>query len=222
MKRLIMIIAVFPCLMTAQTPVDSLHSWDYYFSLGGGFSLTNGIPQDIYQAGNSNVQIGIWIERTLSSKFSVLSGLELEQISYSFDGLVEERDGKVNIIQAPDGVKYTQLYNRNICVPLQVRWYSKDIQNATNFYLQGGLRMAYGWNATFNYREGGESQSNSLSPALAPVIVSTELMIGFKGNYFTNFDLLNASSLGLILTLNPIFDDALPLQPLHFTWRFMF
>jgi hypothetical protein len=222
MRRIFMTLCILPGLIAAQALNDSAKSWDYYISIGGGFSTTRGIPQDIYQAGNSNVQAGVWIERKISTKYALLSGVEIEQITYSFDGLVDEDNNTLNVIQAPGGVKYTQLYNRNISLPLQVRWHYKDSQHSENLYLQGGLRVAYGWNATFSYREGGESQNNNLTPALAPVIVSAEFMIGFKGNYFSNFDILNASSLGVIATLNPIFDSALPLQPFHFTWRFMF
>lgn len=54
-------------------------------------------------------------------------------------------------------------------------------------------------------------------------LFQAELMVGFKGQFFKRFDLLNASTLGLMYRFTPMLNEgSTRIFPLHFTWRFLF
>ncbi|MEL6539026.1 MAG: hypothetical protein AAFQ98_26655, partial [Bacteroidota bacterium] len=63
----------------------------------------------------------------------------------------------------------------------------------------------------------------SLSEYITPTTLQVEFMLGFKGQFFKNFDLLNASTLGFMYQVNAKFGEgSTEVYPLHFTWRFLF
>ena len=81
----------------------------------------------------------------------------------------------------------------------------------------GAFRTAY------SYRSNGEDDGLYLSEFTHQTIMQLELMIGFKGQFFERFDLLNASSISLMYQLSSMFkQEAGAITPLHFTWRFLF
>lgn len=199
-----------------------------YFSFGAGVSLAQGLPADIYQDGNSNVQIGVQFEKTLGSRFSAITGIEIEQNIYNFDGFaqVDETGNGISIQRAGDDIKYTKVIQRNISLPIQTRVYYRPnlSRNTSNAYLQGGLRISANGSTSFSYRSDNETFSDDLKPNATAYNLQAELMIGFKGNFFKNFDLLNASSIGVIYQFSQMFDErsSQNIRPIHFTWRFLF
>ena len=103
--------------------------------------------------------------------------------------------------------------------------------DSRNMFIQGGLRLTQslaflGNESTetyYFYRSSGENQSISLENFANQKGLQIEMMVGFKGQFFKKFDLLNASTLGFMYQLNPMFEEnSTELYPLHFTWRFLF
>lgn len=199
-----------------------------YFSFGAGVSIAQGLPADIYQDGNSNVQIGVQFEKTLGSRFSAISGIEIEQNIYNFDGFAQadEMGNGISIQRAGDDTKYTKVIQRNISLPIQARVYYRPnlSRNTSNAYLQGGLRISANGTTSFSFRSDNESFTEDLKPYANAYNLQAELMIGFKGNFFKNFDLLNASSIGVIYQFSQMFNErsSQNIRPIHFTWRFLF
>lgn len=220
----ILAISLFSLSVMAQSTANFQPYWRGYFSLGAGLSFTQNINENIYEDGHSNVQLGFLMERSFHRRWSVLSGVEFEQITYSLDGAFSLNEQELELVPADAGRKYNRLYNRNFAFPLQVRYYFADNRHKdkAGMYLQGGARLAYAWNASYQYRQNDESQNINLSDALQRFIVGAELMLGFKGNYFSSLDLLNASTLGVIYQASPVFEGSTSFSPLHFTWRFLF
>lgn len=234
MKKILLILVSLICFLhvgISQTSNSSIEHEPYfrtYFSFGAGVSLAQGIPTAIYQDGHSNVQIGIQFEKTLNHRFSLVSGLEIEQNVFSFDGNIGEQgdEGDFQITIADNDIKYTKLTQRNISLPLQARIYYRPntSKSSSNAYLQGGLRISANGTTSFSYRRNNEAISENLKAFANAYNLQAELMVGFKGNFFKRFDLLNASSIGVIYQFTQMFDDrALQnIRPIHFTWRFLF
>lgn len=200
--------------------------WSLYLSFGGGFSQLTGVPDPIYQDGHSNAQFGVLIERSLHKRVSLVSGVEIERITYNLDGVFQLLDDKaVQLSQAAPGVKYTRLTQSVMNVPLQARFYLRDnmSRNTKNAFVQLGTRVSWSGNE-FSYRQAGEEQTRSLIDGSRSFIWHAEFAIGFKGDFFKCFDLLNSSSLGVRYAINPMFSDEsnVDLHPIHFTWRFIF
>ncbi len=213
--------------LCAQSAFEYETHWNYYFSFGAGPSILHDFNSDVYQDGHSNVQFGLLVERSLNQHISILSGVELERMSYAFDGvLIGGEDAPLRVAPAPDGLKYAGITRNNLALPLQIRYYFKPNfdRDVPNIYLQGGVRFGLNGGSEFNYREGGESHSVDIANYTNNRILSGELMIGFKGAYFENFDLLNASSFGVIYQFTPLFaqSDQNTVHPIHLTWRFLF
>jgi len=201
--------------------------WNYYFSFGGGFSQLSGIPSDFYEDGHSNVQLGMYLERGIASRLSLLSGLEIERATFSLDGqFLLQDNSSVELKPASEGMKYTRLGQSSINLPLHFRFYLHEnkTRSTPNAYLQLGARLGIG-NTQFTYREGGEKYSVDLAEGSRRFIWQGELMLGFKDNFFSCLDLLNSSSIGVIYSISPIFESHSSkgdVRPIHFTWRFIF
>ncbi|MCU0436897.1 MAG: outer membrane beta-barrel protein [Raineya sp.] len=216
-------------ISNAQTDtISSYHKhWNYYISFGGGVSLMRNVPQDIYQDGHTNLQAGFFIEKSLNKRFSIISGFEIERNNYSLDGQFIQNQNSLTLMIAPNDVKYTKLSDFIINLPIQSRIYlhKNNHKNTSNAFLQTGLRIGLVGSTSFSYRQSNEKFSESLKDYTKPLIYQWELMIGFKGDFFKKIDFLNASTLGFIYQLSPIFDKQSltnQLTPIHFTWRFLF
>lgn len=206
-----------------QAQDSELKKYDYYLSLGAGLSILNNVPSAIYQETHSNYQIGIFGERNLNEKYSLLTGIELERAIYSFDGAIFPSNGELEISIAPDGMKYTKLYTFTIGVPVHGRYYFKpNLNDQTNVFLQGGIRFNIAGSTDFEFRENNEVFEEPLSEFHNNFSLQLELMIGFKGDFFDKLAILNSSSLGVIYQAQPIFESGTNLRPIHFTWRFLF
>ncbi len=205
-----------------------------YISFGAGSSILRQFPSDIYFAGSNNLQLGLMYERAFHHRFSVVTGLEFEQVTYNFDGDLQFNSNTgFTLIEAASDKKYTGLRQRNLAVPLQARFYflENNAADSRNLFVQGGVRLiqsldflgAESLATSYYYRSEGASESLSLSDYTNQTGWQLELMIGFKGQFFKKFDLLNASTLGFMYQLNPMFDDnSSEVFPLNFTWRFLF
>lgn len=207
----------------AQQDVEKQKKYDYYFSLGAGTSLLNNVPSNIHQESHSNYLVGFFLERNLNERYSILSGVELERSIFSLDADFEGFQRRMNINLAPDGLKYTKLYTFNIGIPLHARYHFKpNINNQSNIFLQGGLRLNFAGSTYFEYRENNETFEESLSSFQNDFSLQLELMIGFKGDFFDKLAILNSSSLGIIYQTQPIFESGTNIKPVHLTWRFLF
>lgn len=230
---MLVLVNILPTFAQDNTESFKKHN-NWYISFGAGSSMLRQLPSDIYFAGSNNLQLGVMYERALHKRFSVVSGLEFEQVTYNFNGDLESNtDGGFTLIRAGNDKKYTGLRQRNLAIPLQGRYYFLDnnAADARNMFIQSGVRFtqsldflgAEGFETTYFYRSRGESESISLSDFTNQTSLQFELMVGFKGQFFKKFDLLNASTLGFMYQLNPMFgDNSTEIYPLHFTWRFLF
>jgi hypothetical protein len=230
---MMLLVCLSPTLAQNNTENFKIHN-NWYISFGAGSSILRQLPSDIYFAGSSNLQLGLMYERALHKKFSVVSGIEFEQATYSFDGDFEKNtDEGFTLIPAGNEKKYTGLRQRNLAIPLQFRYYflNNYAAGTRNMFIQSGLRLTQsldfteveGLETTYFFRSLGEDESVSLSEYANQTSLQLELMIGFKGQFFKNFDLLNASTLGFMYQLNPVLgDNSTEIYPLHFTWRFLF
>lgn len=233
-----LLLAIYLVTFTATHAQDNVGLFkkhnNVYISFGAGSSILRQFPTDIYFAGSNNLQLGLMYERALHKRLSIVTGLEFEQVTYNFDGDIHfnSNDGFA-LIPAPFDKKYTGLRQRNMNLPIQARLYFLDNNTAgsRNMFLQGGVRLMQSLDflgaeileTSYYYRGDGENQFISLSDYTNQTGLQLELMIGFKGQFFKNFDLLNASTLGLMYQINPMFDDnSSAVYPLHFTWRFLF
>jgi hypothetical protein len=204
---------------------------NFYFSFGAGSSLLRQLQSTIYFHNSNNLQLGVIFERAINKRFSLISGIEFEHTTYNFDGDLQFKpDGGLNIIEAGPDKKYTGIRQVNVAIPVQGRYYflknlSKD---ARNIFLQGGLRVTQsldflGIGTSFYYRSLGDNKAISLSHYTHQTGFQCELMLGFKGQFFKKFDLLNSSTLGFMYQINPMFQKkSSQVFPLHFTWRFLF
>lgn len=227
----LLIISVFTAALAQESPnVFTKHN-NLYFSFGAGSSRLRQFQPDIYFHSSSNLQLGLMYESASHKRFSLVTGVEFEQATYNFDGDLQfGPNGGFNIIEAGPEKKYTGLRQVNIAVPAQIRYYlfENTTADTRNMFFQGGLRIAQsldfmGFGTTFYYRSNSENESISLSDYTNQTGFQLELMVGFKGQYFKKFDLLNSSTLGFIYQLNPTFkENSSQFLPLHFTWRFLF
>ena len=216
-----------------KTEVFEKHN-NYYISFGAGSSVLRELPEEIYFSGSNNLQLGLLYERAFHKHFSFITGAEFEQVTYSFDGDIHFNSTTgFDLIAAGTDKKYTGLRQRNIAIPLQVRFYllENTSPEERNMFIQSGVRITQtldfagseALQTHFYYRSNGENESHSLSDYTNQTSLQWEFMIGFKNQFFKNFDLLNASSLGFIYQLNPMFkDNSSDIYPMHFTWRFLF
>ncbi|GEM_PF-944364 len=233
---LVLVLMVVNGVVAAQNNPDGFqkHS-NLYISFGAGSSMLGQFPSDIYFSGASNLQLGAMYERALHKRFSIVGGLELEQVSYNFDGDIDlsSSSSTLTIIQAGPEKKYTGIRQRNIALPLQGRFYFLDnnAAYAKNMFLQSGVRIVQSLGFTgsesletsYYFRSSDSSEEVSLGDFTNQTALQWELMVGFKGQFFKNFDLLNASTLGFMYQLTPLFKDgSTEVYPIHFTWRFLF
>jgi hypothetical protein len=197
-----------------------------YFSFGAGVSLLQGVPDDFYQDGHGNVQIGLMKELPFNKRVSFLTGLELERLTYNVDFYPVLDENNNNFVQAPDGIKYTRIFQNSLNLSTQARFYFRENskKETPNIFLQTGFRGGYNLSTTFAYRENNENQSINLSDIASPFNVQAELMLGFKGNYFEKLEILNASTFGVTYQFNnPLSAGNVEnIRPIHLTWRFLF
>lgn len=196
----------------------------FYFSFGAGLSVPNGLTNSFYHDGSTNVQLGVSHELSLTPRFSWMNGVELEQNDYNLDKWVIVAE-HLFIDNPIDQAKYTRIIQRNISLHTQLRYYFSDNleKSSAAMFLQGGLRATLAGPTNFNYRMSGEPEEIDLGGFTNSIYLSAELMIGFKNDFFENFDLLNTSTLGFIYQMNPMFINTnFDVYPMHFTWRFLF
>jgi len=204
-----------------------------YISFGAGSSILGQLPEDIYFDGSNNLQLGVMYERAFHKRFSWIIGLEFERASYNINADVDFISADMlNLVQAGNEKKYTSIRQNNITIPIQGRFYFLENYNAAsrNMFLQGGLRLVQSlafvsddFGTTYHFRSNGENTQISLSDFSNQRTFQMELMIGFKGQFFKKFDLLNASTLGFIYQFTSIFKNgSTEVYPVHFTWRFLF
>ena len=236
-KRLLMAITAFiifiPIYAQEGTDVFNKHN-NLYISFGAGSSLLRQFPSDIYFSGGNNLQLGVMYERAFHKRFSLIAGIEFEQVTYNFDGDLQfTSNAALDLIQAGPEKKYTGIRQRNVALPIQGRFYFLDnnSSDSRNMFLQGGMRLVQsldfvgseGLGTTYYFRSNGENETVSLSDYTNQTTVQLELMIGFKGQFFKRFDLLNASTLGFMYQVNSTFKEgSTEIYPLHFTWRILF
>jgi len=197
-----------------------------YFSFGAGVSFLQGVPNNFYQDGHGNVQIGLMKELPFNKRVSFVTGLELERLTYNLDFFPVLDENNQSFIQAPDGVKYTRVFQNSLNLSTQARFYFKEnsSKQTSNIFLQTGLRGGYNLSTTFSFRENNQNQSINLSEVARPFNLQAELMLGFKGNYFKKLEILNASTFGLTYQFNPPLSagNVENIRPINLTWRFLF
>ena len=236
-KRFLMAITVFiifiPIYAQEGTEVFNKHN-NLYISFGAGSSMLRQFPSDIYFSGGNNLQLGVMYERAFHKRFSLIAGIEFEQVTYNFDGDLQfTSNSALALIQAGPEKKYTGIRQHNVALPIQGRFYFLDnnSSDSRNMFLQGGMRLVQsldfvgseGLGTTYYFRSNGENETVSLSDYTNQTTVQLELMIGFKGQFFKRFDLLNASTLGFMYQVNSTFKEgSTEIYPLHFTWRILF
>ena len=233
LASIILFVIFVPLHAQETTDVFNKHN-NLYISFGAGSSMFRQFPSNIYFSGSSNLQLGAMYERAFHKRFSLLAGLEFEQVSYNFDGDLQlNSNATLDLIQAGPEKKYTGIRQRNIALPIQARFYFLDnnASDSRNMFLQGGMRLVQSLDflgsenlgTTYNFRRNGENETISLSDYTNQTVVQLELMIGFKGQFFKRFDLLNASTLGFMYQISSTFEEgSTEVFPLHFTWRFLF
>lgn len=197
-----------------------------YFVLGAGTSLLRNVPDNFYQDGHSNMQIGVMKEIPFSKKHSFMAGLELERLMYNLDFFPIDEEEGIIFIQAPKGVKYTRLYHSSINLSIQTRFYFREnnSKQAPNIFIQTGLRGGYNFSSVMTYRENDQDESLNLSDIANPFNLQIELMLGFKGDFFKKLEILNASALGLTYQFGAVLEAGKVnhIKPIHLTWRFLF
>lgn len=197
-----------------------------YFSFGAGVSFLQGVPNNFYQDGHGNVQVGLMKELPFNKKISFITGLELERLTYNLDFFSVLDENNQTFIQAPDGVKYTRVFQNSLNLSAQARIYFREnsSKQTSNIFLQTGLRGGYNLSTTFAFRENNQNQSINLSEVASPFNLQAELMLGFKGNYFKKLEILNASTFGLTYQFNSPLQagNVENIRPINLTWRFLF
>jgi hypothetical protein len=208
------------------TPSKKPYKSQTYFSFGAGVSFLQGVPDNFYQDGHGNVQIGLMKELPFNKRVSLVTGLELERLTYNLDFFPVFDENSQTFIQAPDGVKYTRVFQNSLNLSAQARIYFKEnsSKQTSNVFLQTGLRGGYNLSTTFAFRENNKNQSINLSEVASPFNLQAELMLGFKGDYFKKLEILNASSFGFTYQLNrPLTAGNVEnIRPILLTWRFLF
>ncbi|UJP65547.1 outer membrane beta-barrel protein [Mongoliitalea daihaiensis] len=197
-----------------------------YFSFGAGVSLLQGVPDNIYQDGHGSVQVGFVKELPFTKRFSFMSGIELERLTYNLDFFPNLDENNETFIQAPDGIKYTRVFQNSLNLSTQARFYFKanNSQETSNAFLQTGLRAGFNLSTTYSFRENDQNQSINLSKVSDPFHLQAELMLGFKGDYFKKLEILNASTFGVTYQFNSLLTakNMGTIRPVHLTWRFLF
>ncbi|WP_299523737.1 outer membrane beta-barrel protein [Winogradskyella sp.] len=207
---------------------------NFYISFGAGTSVLRDLPSDIYFDGSTNLQLGFMYERAFHKRFSFLTGIEFEQATYNFNGDLDfNSNNGFDLVRAGPDKKYTGFRQRNLTAPIQGRFYFMDnnASDSRNIFIQAGLRLTQSLDFIGNdsfetyyfYRSRGKDESIMLTDFVNQRRIQLEFMFGFKGQFFKKFDVLNASTLGFMYQLNPIFtSDSTAVHPIHFTWRFLF
>ncbi|GAB2621576.1 hypothetical protein [Belliella aquatica] len=208
--------------LTSKKPYRS----QTYFSFGAGVSFLRGVPNSFYQDGHSNVQIGLMKEMPINKRVSFVTGLELERLIYDLDFFPILDENNQAFTQAPDGVKFTRVFQNSLNLSAQTRIYFKDnsSKETSNIFLQTGLKGGYNLSTTFTYRENDQNESINLSNVASTFNLQAELMLGFKGNYFKKLEILNASSFGVTYQFHSPLKarNVENIRPLNLTWRFLF
>ncbi|WP_194778099.1 outer membrane beta-barrel protein [Pararhodonellum marinum] len=197
-----------------------------YFSFGAGVSFLQGVPDNFYQDGHGNVQIGLMKELPFNKRLSFITGLELERLTYNLDFYPVMEENTNIFIQAQEGVKYTRIFQNSLNLSTQARFYFREnsSKQTSNIFLQTGLRGGFNLSTTFAYRENNENQTINLSDLASPFNLQVELMLGFKGNYFKKLEILNASTFGFTYQFNSPLTagNVEKIRPINLTWRFLF
>lgn len=235
-KAILTLLIILVCIdLTAQEKPDEFQKHNnWYISFGAGSSMLNQFPSDIYFAGSTNLQLGAMYERAFHNRFSLIAGVEFEQVSYNFDGFTDVASPSIlNIVQAGPERKYTGIRQRNIALPLQARFYflSNNTADSKNMFIQSGIRLVQSLDfigaddlgSIYYFRSNEERNQILLRDFVNQTSLQVEFMIGFKGQFFKRFDLLNASTLGFMYQFTPLFKEgSTEIYPIHFTWRFLF
>lgn len=200
--------------------------WKFYISLGFGISYLNGLPEEIHKDRLSNFELGTHFEKTITRKFSAITGLEYESISYSIDGAFEVQNGIGQIILAPPSYKFTKIDQKNLTVPLLARFYfiQNNSYETKNAFVQAGVKFSQNLSSNFIYRQSGERFSNSIRNYTNNTLVAGEISFGFKGAFFDKFVIINGSSFALAYQFTPLIkgNDEQKIRPMHLAWRFLF
>lgn len=212
--------------------------WDNKVSVGFGMCYILNMPGGIHNIISPNMQLGYLIERRINEKFSLISHLECDFLSYSFDGYLSNSPNNTTIIsQAPDGIKYPGMYQVTIGGNIQGRYYFKTrtFEDKTckegscikegKWFVQSGFRCVTPLYSDFHYRLNNSYKVKNLNNPVNPVVFQYELSIGIKGQVAGIFSILNCYSVGLIYQFTPIFNEniiAPKLNPLLLTTRIYF
>ncbi|EIM77113.1 hypothetical protein A3SI_07449 [Nitritalea halalkaliphila LW7] len=191
------------------------------------------MPEGIYQDGGVNFQLGVQLERRLSKRFSLVSMLEYEGISYSINALVQPVGGDEGaVLQTPlAGEAFPRIQKGNAALGLYGRYYvfQREPRDACDFgrgvFIQGGARVAQALFARNSFVLGSTRSANSIQEFINPQVLQFELAVGFTGEFPSVLALLSSSVLGINVQATPLFREqmSLPvLNPVHLTWRFVF
>lgn len=213
------------------------NNWSVSGSLGFGYSFIPNMPSDVYNHNGENIQVGFLAERAINSKFSLISHLEIDWLNYSFDGYLQRNSSNNNIslIQAPSGVKYTEIHQMTVGENLLCRYILKTVNykepnmdnnrnclKSGSIFIQAGFRLATPIYSVYYYRENNIDKSIPLGSYVNSLLLQTEVSIGAKGELKGIFSILSSSTIGIIYQFNPIFNEngAAKLSPIHISWRF--
>ncbi|MBW3466988.1 hypothetical protein [Arthrospiribacter ruber] len=214
------------------------NQWKFNGSFGFGYSTITNMPEDIYNQGRENIQLGLLIERRINDKFSIVSLAELDILNYNFDGYIrtDPSESRIILAQAPPGIKYTGLSQTAIGWSVLGRYHFKTrtfqdtecveggCRKEGALFLQGGLRFSSPLNSSYYFRENTEQSNIRLNSYVNRALFQAELSIGVKGRLNNFFSILNSSSVGVIYQFTPIFKtgkNTIALNPIHLSWRFL-
>lgn len=230
---LLFFISAMPLSAQQESAAEELPSWRWSPVIGFGSSSLSSLPDEIYQDGGGNFQFGVQLERRLSKRFSWVSMLEYEGISYSINAIVQPLGGNGGAaLQVPmAGEAFPRIQKGNAALGLYGRYYvfQREPRNACDFgrgvFIQGGARVAQTLFARSSFVLGNERSSSSIQEFINPQALQFELAVGFTGEFPSVLALLSSSVLGINVQTTPLFREQgeLPaIQPVHLTWRFVF
>jgi hypothetical protein len=210
----------------AQESEKYVPYWKFYISLGAGPSYLNGLDNDIHKERLNNVELGTHFEKTITPKFSAITGLEYESIGYSIDGILSIVGDVAQIELAPNSIKYSKISQQNLTVPIQARFYFIRNNNyeTKNAFIQAGLKISQNLSSRFSFRENGQESSQSIRDYTSNTLLAGEFSVGFKGAFFDKFVIINGSSFGFAYQFTPLLSggDSQNIRPMHLVWRFLF
>jgi hypothetical protein len=220
--------------------------WSVNGSLGFGYSSITNMPGEIFQQGSENLQLGVMVERELSTSFSLVSLVELDFLEYSFDGLLTPvSDSHMVLELAPDGLKYPGILQKTLSGSVLGRVYLKrktfndpncidgSCVKEGRLFLQTGIRVSrttdfLGLNyfdTRFVYRANNMDNVLHIGEFINQTMLQFEASVGVKGQYDNLWSILNSSTIGVIFQLTPVLNQSsvtTELNPLHLSWRFYF